>query len=413
MLRSTAYQPLPPSPPPHNRSPFHYSPLSPLPSSLGLFPHPPAPATFQATDELQLLRDLLSIEPIIILNAAMCRRHLAKCPPSAELERECAKAKALEAEFDDRMAKLLENLPDPCQNLHQKCEEWAMAGECAKNPSYMMTTCIKACGFCNPRADGVVVVETDKHGLDREQVAGRAQDVPLARIRGERDGDGFTVDDYDGGRADEEPTVSVAQDEATIARLLVRCRESAPTWTAHEVTECVELARCVFMCCVWTLGDEWMRPAPPLRAHVLTPPHRFSLTHSRTHTLARGTRQGRHRVQADDDDDDDDDDGNGNGNDHLLHHRHGHHRHTNVPGGHHRVQPDAQGKAPARRLRLLPGMVHRDAARRRHGGPHQQVPQAAQGAPTPRASERPLAHASIAVEQQCSTALLDRDLRDT
>ena len=284
MLRSTAYQPLPPSPPPHNRSPFHYSPLSPLPSSLGLFPHPPAPATFQATDELQLLRDLLSIEPIIILNAAMCRRHLAKCPPSAELERECAKAKALEAEFDDRMAKLLENLPDPCQNLHQKCEEWAMAGECAKNPSYMMTTCIKACGFCNPGADGVVVVETDKHGLDREQVAGRAQDVPLARIRGERDGDGFTVDDYDDGRDDEEPTVSVAQDEATIARLLVRCRESAPTWTAHEVTECVELARCVFMCCVWTLGDEWMRPAPPLRAHVLTPP---TGSHSLTHAHAR------------------------------------------------------------------------------------------------------------------------------
>lgn len=231
--------------------------------SLGLFPHPPSPATFQATDELQLLRDLLSIEPIIILNAAMCRRHLSKCPPSAELERECAKAKALEAEFDDRMAKLLDNLPDPCQNLHRKCEEWAMAGECAKNPSYMMTTCIKACGFCNPGADGddderpgVVVVETDKHGLDREQVAGRAQDSPLARIRGDQ-GDGSTVDVYDDdGRDYEEPTVSVAQDEETIARLLVRCRESAPTWTAHEVTECVELARCVFMSCVWTLGDE-------------------------------------------------------------------------------------------------------------------------------------------------------------
>ena len=37
-----------------------------------------------------LLVDLLSAEPLIILNAAFCQQHRRRCPPSEELLRECA-----------------------------------------------------------------------------------------------------------------------------------------------------------------------------------------------------------------------------------------------------------------------------------------------------------------------------------
>ena len=39
----------------------------------------------------ELLRDLLAIEVNVALNAAFCERHLAACPPSEQLETECAK----------------------------------------------------------------------------------------------------------------------------------------------------------------------------------------------------------------------------------------------------------------------------------------------------------------------------------
>lgn len=43
---------------------------------------------------LDLLRDLLSVEPAIILNAAFCERHKKHCSPSKQLEEECAKVQA-------------------------------------------------------------------------------------------------------------------------------------------------------------------------------------------------------------------------------------------------------------------------------------------------------------------------------
>lgn len=35
------------------------------------------------------LRDLLAIQVVIELNVAFCERHLVKCPPSDQLEKEC------------------------------------------------------------------------------------------------------------------------------------------------------------------------------------------------------------------------------------------------------------------------------------------------------------------------------------
>ena len=40
---------------------------------------------------MDLLQDLTSIEPAIVLNAAFCERLLKKCGPSLELQQECAK----------------------------------------------------------------------------------------------------------------------------------------------------------------------------------------------------------------------------------------------------------------------------------------------------------------------------------
>jgi len=36
-------------------------------------------------------------------------------------------------------------------DVHEQCEEWAVAGECEKNPSYMLTSCKDACA-ANPVA---------------------------------------------------------------------------------------------------------------------------------------------------------------------------------------------------------------------------------------------------------------------
>jgi len=37
------------------------------------------------------LRDLIAIEPVVVLNAAFCERHMKHCPKSEQLEQECAK----------------------------------------------------------------------------------------------------------------------------------------------------------------------------------------------------------------------------------------------------------------------------------------------------------------------------------
>ena len=38
----------------------------------------------------ELLRDLLAIQVIVELNVAFCERHLLNCPPSPQLQQECA-----------------------------------------------------------------------------------------------------------------------------------------------------------------------------------------------------------------------------------------------------------------------------------------------------------------------------------
>lgn len=118
----------------------------------GLFPHVPSPSSFK-TKGFALLRDLLSIQVPITLNAALCERHQKKCSPSTELETECAKVKSYEKLLDTRIEEVINSLPDDCVDLHQNCGKWAREGECTNNAAYMSRTCRKACKDCIPRKE--------------------------------------------------------------------------------------------------------------------------------------------------------------------------------------------------------------------------------------------------------------------
>ena len=39
---------------------------------------------------------------------------------------------------------------DGCADASEHCGAWADAGECKKNPGYMLVSCRKACGACPP-----------------------------------------------------------------------------------------------------------------------------------------------------------------------------------------------------------------------------------------------------------------------
>lgn len=43
----------------------------------------------------ELLKLLLAIEPVVVMNAALCEHHLKHCPPSRQLTSECAKVATL------------------------------------------------------------------------------------------------------------------------------------------------------------------------------------------------------------------------------------------------------------------------------------------------------------------------------
>ena len=96
------------------------------------------------------MRDLLSIEVPITLNAALCQRHRAKCPASKQLETVCTEAEEYEEEFDTLLGDLIDSLPDGCVDFHKKCPQWAKVGECTRNAGYMLTTCRMSCHDCVP-----------------------------------------------------------------------------------------------------------------------------------------------------------------------------------------------------------------------------------------------------------------------
>ena len=129
----------------------------------GLFPYPPQPSSFNTTG-FKLLRDLLSVEPIIILNKAFCEKHRQRCPPSDELTQHCAYVDWMVIDLDAAYARL--ELPDPCVNGDVRCKKWADNKECETNPGFMMEQCKLACGVCSRKDGRTDVVEATGAGDD-------------------------------------------------------------------------------------------------------------------------------------------------------------------------------------------------------------------------------------------------------
>ncbi|CAL8472254.1 g11796 [Coccomyxa elongata] len=114
----------------------------------GLLPYPPSPLSLPSQG-LDLLRDLLSVEPAIVLNAAFCDRHKRKCSPSKQLEEECSKVAQQEKELDeayDAVEKILR--ATECNDSTPDCTGWTNEGMCHKNPRYMHFGCRASCGTC-------------------------------------------------------------------------------------------------------------------------------------------------------------------------------------------------------------------------------------------------------------------------
>jgi len=151
----------------------------------GLFPYPPQPSSFNTTG-FELLRDLLSVEPIIILNKAFCEKHRQRCPPSDELTQHCAYVDWMVIDLDAAYARL--ELPDPCVDGDMMCKKWAENKECETNPGFMMEQCKLACGGCTRKDGRTDVVVVAGAGDDDDQNGDGG---------GERGGD----DDGSGGEA--------------------------------------------------------------------------------------------------------------------------------------------------------------------------------------------------------------------
>mmetsp|Transcript_45891 Transcript_45891/g.135623 ORF Transcript_45891/g.135623 Transcript_45891/m.135623 type:complete len:118 (+) Transcript_45891:76-429(+) len=72
---------------------------------------------------------------------------------SAEVESQSLYSSSLLAQWSPNEAKKLPDAPPPspppavCVD-DPGCPAWAKAGECAKNPTFMMQSCKNACGIC-------------------------------------------------------------------------------------------------------------------------------------------------------------------------------------------------------------------------------------------------------------------------
>ena len=92
-------------------------------------------------------RDGLCVEHLNLMNAAFCRFYgklgCQTMPPA------CADGGAA---FTDgaRRAALSQG---KCADEQSGCASWAAKGECTNNPSYMHSTCAKACGSCTKSID--------------------------------------------------------------------------------------------------------------------------------------------------------------------------------------------------------------------------------------------------------------------
>lgn len=152
----------------------------------GLFPPPPHPAEFAHLPPPERYKELLSIQVIATVNAALCERHLAKCPPSQELNEQCDQVKQLEREVDDAILEV-ERGPGICTDRKPttECRNWAARKLCWQDTGFMHNWCRETCGLCRLPAGRRQVAWNESlsgaganGGLRQKQLGGRKEQLP-------------------------------------------------------------------------------------------------------------------------------------------------------------------------------------------------------------------------------------------
>ena len=84
-----------------------------------------------------------------VLNSACEKNHPNNKFCCRDLDSNCESwSKAGECEKNPNY--MLSNCKKSCSiDLDSKCESWSKAGECEKNPNYMLSNCKKSCNVCN------------------------------------------------------------------------------------------------------------------------------------------------------------------------------------------------------------------------------------------------------------------------
>ncbi|KAI8477380.1 MAG: hypothetical protein J3K34DRAFT_398046 [Monoraphidium minutum] len=114
----------------------------------GLFPAPPRPSQLkQGLSKAARYRDLISIEVVHTLNAAVCQYHLRHCPLGAQLLSACSGANVAYEETVEAVRAMDEEMA--CADVNEAdCPNWARAGECENNAAFMHMSCRLSCKLC-------------------------------------------------------------------------------------------------------------------------------------------------------------------------------------------------------------------------------------------------------------------------
>lgn len=114
----------------------------------GIFPHAPRPSELQSTPFYKYYINLVAIETVAILNAALCDFHVKHCPPSEQLTEVCDAA--VERYNEVKRAVADAEVTVACTDFQESCGNWAANGQCDSNLDYMTTNCRKSCKKCEP-----------------------------------------------------------------------------------------------------------------------------------------------------------------------------------------------------------------------------------------------------------------------
>ena len=118
----------------------------------------------------------------------------------------------------------------PCQGLQELCKDWAEAGECVQNPSFMRYGCRAACALCavppaaTPRWSGVAWPSPAEkpQGVGAAATAGAAAGVKARRADGALDsGKGWVTFGGSGVEARAVATASLQVDLALLSTVFV------------------------------------------------------------------------------------------------------------------------------------------------------------------------------------------------